>query len=102
MSEPRYIPPSESLGAAVDALDAAWEAINKASVAFRLGIGNDGHPGHEAFFKLFDQLRATKSLIRVEAMHHAADEATDAEESRKLADIAARVPDEELWADHEW
>jgi hypothetical protein len=81
MSDPKYIPPSENLGAAVDALDAAWEEINKASIAFRVGIGNDGHPGHEEVFKLFDQLRATKSLIRCEHLHHMADEKVKEDDS---------------------
>lgn len=97
-----YIPPSESLGVAVDALDSAWKAIYKASIAFRVGIGNDGHPGHEEMFRLFDQLRVTRDLIKCEHLHHTANEAADAEESRKLASNAARSCDEESWANHEW
>ena len=65
-----YIPPSESLQKAIDALDAAWDEINKANVAFSLGIGNDGHHGHKAMASLVDGLEAARSIICREHRHH--------------------------------
>lgn len=35
-------------------------------------------------------------------LNRVADEIDDKEETAKIAENAARVPDEELWADHEW
>lgn len=74
MSSPEYIPPSENLQSAVDAIGEAWDAICRTNVAFRRGIGNDGHPGHKVMSLLFDHLEAAKSLIVREKMHHARQE----------------------------
>ena len=85
-----YTPPSWNLQSAVYNLEEAAAWVRKAEVAFRQGIGNDGHDGHEALAALLDQLKSARNLIRGEQAHHARQEAevrlpdeTDAEYLRR-------------------